>query len=183
MLSSSIGTNTLNDTANEYHINTAPADNQTALMFHERDAAGSRHTNSSWTVSWPHSPPYEYMTLTAERLRKYDWFRVSFCMKGKQPHSIHNQVKTMMWQGYPKYSDRSYRRNVDEYLNLVDLHNASHTGYFWNETSGWLHVRVVSEHVLSEAGTGMDNFGDPVEFDAYPDWVLRFEMKMMNSLF
>ena len=182
MLSSLLGSNTLNDTAKEYHINIAPADNQTAVMFHEETPFGGRQANSSWTMSWPDSPPYEYMRIMGERLNKYDWFRTSFCIKGKQPIRIYNKVKTMTWKGSGATVNLPGRKDVDEYNSLAELHNASFTGHFWNETSGWLHIRIVSEHVLSEAGTGVDNFGDPVQFDAYPEWVLRFDIHFIRCV-
>ena len=99
--------------------------------------------------------------------------------KGKQPHSIIRIVRKQNWFGYQVY--RQFYpvkdENVPEYNNLEDLHSANSTGYFWDEPSGWLHVRVVGEHDLSEPGTGVDKFNDPVEYDAYPDWLVRCNLE------
>jgi len=64
----------------------ARADNQSAVMLQEGHgrvgrAAGSIQVNSSFTVTWPQSPPFEYFSTIGEKLVKYDWYRVSYCLK------------------------------------------------------------------------------------------------------
>jgi hypothetical protein len=120
----------------------------------ENSHVAGKANRDGYHLRWPTSPPPEGLSFIPHRLEKGDWVRMSFCLQGAEPLSIEQMEYYQTYNGYRslRLASDNDRETLIDVRDMEEMNSINDRPSWFFDELGWLHLKIVGEYDLHEAG-------------------------------